>query len=120
MKILAGAVVAATMMGMSGCMMYPGVIQDKSKPIDQNGYTVMTNKDGGKEVSSTEFQAYVFGFSLSDLRGSPSRRLYQQCLDQAPGSDALIEYALDTKGVNLYWFGLQWFTLTGTPVKTKK
>lgn len=115
LKLIAGAAIAAAMMAMSGCMMYPGVIQDKSKPIDQNGYTVV-----GDEVSATEFQAYVFGFALSDLRGSPSRRLYKQCLSQASGSDALIEYALDTKGVNLYWFGLQWFTLTGTPVKTKK
>lgn len=115
LKLIAGAAIAAAMVGMSGCMMYPGVIQDKSKPIDQNGYTVV-----GDEVSATEFQAYVFGFALSDLRGSPSRRLYKQCLSQASGSDALIEYALDTKGVNLYWFGLQWFTLTGTPVKTKK
>lgn len=113
MKVLARAAIAAATMAISGCMLYPGTIQDKSKPIDQNGYTVV-----GDEVSATEFQAYVFGFALSDLRGSPSRRLYKSCLSQAPGSDALIEYALDTKGVNLYWFGLQWFTLTGVPVKT--
>lgn len=115
MKVLAGAAIAAAAMAMSGCTMYPGVIQDKSKPIDQNGYTVV-----GSEVSSSEFQAYVFGIPLCDLTGSPSRRLYKQCLGQAPGSDALIEYALDAKGVNLYWFCLQWFTLTGTPVKTNK
>ena len=114
-KIMAGAAIAAVVMAMSGCMMYPGVIQDKSKPIDQNGYTVV-----GDEVSSSEFHAYVLGFELSDLRGSPSRRLYKQCLNQAPGADALIEYALDAKGINLYWLGIQWFTLTGTPVKTNK
>lgn len=115
MKTLAGAAIAAALMAVSGCMMYPGTIQDKSKPIEQGRYSVV-----GDEVSASEFQAYVFGVALSDLRGSPGRRLYKQCLNQAPGADALIEYTLDNKGVNLYWFGLQWYTLTGVPVKTEK
>ena len=113
MKVLMGAAITAVFIVATGCVSHPGVIQDKTKPIAQGGYTVV-----GEEVSSTEFQAFVFGIPLADLRGSPARRMYKSCLNQAPGSDALIEYVTDTKGLNLYWLQLQWFTLTGTPVKT--
>lgn len=115
MKILAGVAIAATAIVVSGCSSYPGTIQDKSKPMNQNGYTVV-----GEEVSATECQVSVFGISASDLRGSAGRRMYKKALAQAPGADALIEYTTDTKNMMLGPVFLQWFTLTGTAVKTNK
>ena len=115
LKLIAGAAIAAAMVGMSGCYMYPGTISDKSKPIEQNGYSVV-----GDEVSATEMQVFLFGFPMSDLRGSGGRRMYKNALAQAPGADALIEYTTDTKQLNLSLLVFQWYTLTGVPVKTKK
>ena len=115
MKILVGAVIAAAAMAMTGCYMYPGTIQDKSKPIEQGGYTVV-----GDEVSASEFQLILLGFPLSDLRGSAGRRMYKNALADAHGADALVEYTTDTKQLNLGLVMLQWYTLTGTPVKTNK
>jgi len=115
LKLIAGAVIAAAMVGMSGCYSYPGVINDKSKPIEQDGYSVV-----GDEVSATEMQVFLFGFPMSDLRGSAGRRMYKNALAQAPGADALIEYTTDTKQLNLSLLVFQWYTLTGVPVKTKK
>lgn len=114
-KMLIGAAIAAAAMTMTGCISTPGSIADKSKPIQQGGYTVV-----GDEVSATELTAWVFGIPLSDLRGSAGRRMYKNCLSQAPGADALIEYTTDTKMLNLYIAQFQWYTLTGTPVKTNK
>lgn len=115
MTVLAGAAIAAAMMAVTGCQSFPGVIQDKSKPIAQNGYTIV-----GDEVSATEAQVYVFGIAASDLRGSAGRRMYKNALAQAPGADALIEYTTDTKLLNLGLIMVQWYTLTGVPVKTNK
>ena len=115
MKVLAGVAIAAAMMGMTGCHSYPGTIADKSKPIAQNGYTVV-----GDEVSATECQVFLFGISLSDLRGSAGRRMYKNALAQAPGADALIEYTTDMKMINASLIMVQWYTLTGVPVKTNK
>ena len=113
-KMFAAAIlVAAT--AMTGCRTYPGIIQDKTKPIEQGRYTVVLD-----EVSATEKMVTLFGFSLSDLRGSAGRRMYKKALDQAPGADALIEYTVDTKTLDLVWLNIQWYTLTGTAVKTAK
>lgn len=113
MKILAGAAIAAAALAMSGCSSYPGVIMDKSKPMDQGRYTVVS-----PEVSATEMQCHLFGIAMSDLRGSAGRRMYKAALQQAPGADALIEYTTDTKIVNLGFLVFNWYTLTGTAVKT--
>ncbi len=115
MKVLAGAAIAAAAMVVSGCHSYPGTIQDKSKPMNQNGYTVV-----GDEVSATECQVSVFGFGVSDQRGSTGRRMYRNALAQAPGADALIEYTTDVRDITLGPVAIQWFTLTGVPVKTNK
>ena len=116
LKLIAGVAIAAAMVGMSGCYMYPGTISDKSKPIEQGGYSVV-----GDEVSATETQVYLLGIPMSDLRGSAGRRMYMNALAQAPaGADALIEYTTDTKQLNLSLLVFQWYTLTGVPVKTKK
>ena len=116
MKVLAVAAIAtAAMMATTGCVIVPGVISDKSKPIEQGGYTVV-----GDEVSATEMQLYLLGFPISDLRGSAGRRMYKNALAQAPGADALIEYTTDTKMLNLSVLVFQWYTLTGIPVKTNK
>ncbi len=113
-KMFAAAVlVAAT--AMTGCRTYPGVIQDKTKPIEQGRYTVV-----GDEVSATEKMVSILGFPLSDLRGSAGRRMYKKALQQAPGADALVEYTVDMKSLELYWLTINWYTLTGTPVKTDK
>lgn len=111
---LAVAAFAVGAFALSGCMTVPGVIQDKTKPIQQNGYTVVA-----EEVSATEPMVMVFGFAASDVRGSLSRRLYQKCLKQAPGADALIEFTTDVKQVNLGVVNVMWYTMTGTAVKTK-
>lgn len=108
-----GALALAALV-LSGCISRPGAIQDKTKPLSQDGYTVVA-----PEVSATETMVSVFGVSVGDLRGSPSRRMYQKCLSQAPGADALIEYSTDTKMVFLGPVNVTWFTMTGTPVKTK-
>ena len=114
-RILACAALAAAAMAMTGCTSVPGVVMDKSKPIAQGGYTVV-----GDEVSATECMVHLFGIPLSDLRGSAGRRMYKSALRQAPGANALIEYTTDTKQLNLCWFGITWYTVTGTPVKTTK
>jgi hypothetical protein len=113
-KALALAAVAAAAVALTGCTSIPGVIQDKTKPLDQNGYTVVA-----PEVSATEMQAYIFGYGLSDLRGSTSRRLYKSALHEAPGADALIEYTMDRKSLNLVFVNIIWYTMTGTAVQTK-
>ena len=46
--------------------------------------------------------------------------MYKNALAQAPGADALIEYTTDVRGINLNIIGVQWSTVTGTPVKTNK
>ena len=115
LKLIAGAAITAAAMVMTGCQMVPGTIIDKSKPIEQGGYTVVRD-----EVSATELQVFLLGIPLSDLRGSAGRRMYKNALAQAPGADALIEYTTDTKMVNLSLIMFQWYTLTGTPVKTNK
>ena len=112
LAILSLAVLAAVVF--VGCTTVPGTIQDKTKPLAQNGYTVV-----GPEVSATEAMVSVFGFSVSDMRGSPSRRMYQKALSKAPGADALIEYSTDIKKLNLVFVNVMWYTVTGTPVKTK-
>ena len=117
MKVLMSSVLAAATLALTSCVCAPGVVMDKTKPIEQTGYTVV-----GDEVSATEFMAVVFGVPLSDLRGSMGRRLYKNALNQAPGADALIEYTTDTKGFMFPGVPIQltWYTLTGTPVKTTK
>ena len=115
MKILAGAAIAAVATAVTGCQSVPGTIIDKSKPIEQGGYTVV-----GDEVSATEFQIFLLGIPMSDLRGSAGRRMYKKALADAPGADALIEYTTDTKVINPPFVTLMWYTLTGTPVKTNK
>ena len=117
-KVLLSCVaIFAVMLTLTSCISHPGVIQDKSKPINQNGYTVV-----GDEVSATECMVTIFGVPLSDLRGSAGRRMYKNALEQAPGADALIEYTTDTKGLNLPVIPVQvvWYTLTGTPVKVNQ
>jgi predicted small secreted protein len=114
-QALAVAAVAVAAVALTGCYSVPGSIQHATKPLDQNGYTVVA-----KEVSATDTQVTIFGFGASDLRGSISRRLYQNCLNQARGSDALIEYTQDEKVVAFPpFFSVRWFTLTGTAVQSK-
>ena len=115
MRILVSSVLAAAALAMTGCQSMPGVVIDKSKPIEQGGYTVVAD-----EVSATETNVIVFGHPVDDLRGSPGRRLYKNALAKAPGADALIEYTMDTKIMNLSIVTIIWYTLTGTPVKTTK
>ena len=109
------AIAAVALLFVTSCYSFPGVIQDKTKPIDQGGYTVV-----GDEVSATETMVSIFGIAMSDLRGSAGRRMYKSSLSQAPGADALVEYTTDTKMLNLGPIQVVWYTLTGTPVKTNK
>ena len=119
MRNLVCAALAAVTLAMTGCISVPGTITDKTKPIEQNKYTVV-----GEEVSATECTVSFFGIPLSDLRGSAGRRMYKNCLQQAPGADALIEYTKDVKyifsPIPFIPITITWYTLTGTPVKTDK
>lgn len=129
-KALTFAAIAAVAIGMTGCITHPGVIMDKSKPIEQGGYSVVADT-----VSSTMWVTSIFGiplppafddnFGASDLAANavdaaPARTLYKKALKKAPTSDALIEYALDTQVLNCYLFTVGRYTLTGTAVKTTK
>ena len=115
MSLLAAFV--AVIVIMTGCISTPGVIMDKTKPIEQGGYTVV-----GEEVSATEVMVFIFGVPLSDVTGSVGRRMYKRALNDAPGADALVEYVVDTKQLAFPGlpFSVIWYTLTGTPVKTNK
>ena len=128
MKVLAGAAIAATAMAMTGCITSPGVVMDKSKPMNQNAYVKVA-----EEVSTTMWQLGIFGFPLppvydgdtskivdNAVSASPGRNLYKRCLAKAPGSNALIEYTLDNQILNLYFVTFHRSTLTGVPVKTNK
>ena len=115
MKLLAGAAIAAAAMTMTGCMVTPGTIHDKSKPIAQGGYTVV-----GEAVTATEHQIFILGWPLSDARGSMGRRMYKNALGQAPGADALIEYTTDQTFYNFPFVQVLRYTLSGVPVKTNK
>lgn len=114
-RIFMSMVLAAVVLTMSGCVAVPGAVMDKSKPMEQNRYTVV-----GDEVSATECTVYLLGIPLSNLRGSTGRRMYKNALSQAPGADALIEYTNDCRIMNIGPVQLLWFTLTGVPVKTDK
>jgi len=116
MKILAGAAIAASAIAMAGCQIVPGTIHDKSKPIEQGGYTVV-----GDEVSATEHQLFILGCPINSGRcGSMGRRMYKAALDAAPGADALIEYTTDQTIYMFPFVQVQRYTLTGVPVKTNK
>jgi hypothetical protein len=113
-QTIAVAVAAMAAVALTGCMSLTGSIQDQYKPIAQNGYTVVAD-----QVQSSHFVINLFGFPISDMKGSPSRRMYEEALKQAPGADALIEYACDTRIWLLGPFTVTCNTLTGTAVKTK-
>lgn len=113
LKALAAVAAVAAVVALTGCTTVPGNIVNMSKPLAQGGYETL------KDVSASETQVIVFGYGVGDLRGSMGRRLYQQALNKAPGADALIEYTMDTKRVNLGVVQVMTFTLTGTAVQTK-
>ena len=127
-RMLAGAVIAAFAIAMTGCVSTPGVVMDKSKPIEQGGYSLV----GVDEVSSTGWFVSVFGVPLPPiymdgesvtediLSGSPGRVLYKNALYKVrdTGADALIEYTLDSQSLWLYILTVGRYTLAGTPVKT--
>ncbi len=115
MKLKTLALASALALAMSGCYVVPGTIQEASKPLEQGKYTVVS-----KSVSSKYFQVYLFGQPMAEpVEGSEGRYMYKEALAQAPGADALIEYCYDTKQLNLAWLVFQWYTLTGTAVKSK-
>ena len=120
----------ATVVCMTGCITNPGVVMDKSKPIEQGQYTTVADT-----VSSTMWTLGVFGFSLPPIyddtsskedlianasSAAPGHTLYRKALKKAPSADALIEYSLDSQILNLYFFYVGRYTLTGTAVKTTK
>ena len=108
----------------------PGGVADKSKPLEQNGYTVLG--DGETPVTSSMTQWGILFFTLppvfdADIENvivnaadsSPSQILYRKCLKKA-GADALIEYAVDRKVIMTGWVNYTRTTLSGIPVKAKK
>lgn len=130
MKVLAGAAIAAAAMAMTGCSTMPGVVMDKSKPLEQNGYTVIG--DGKTPVSCTMTQWTILGFGLPPVFDGvsdeavanavslmPCQILYRKCLAKN-AADALIEYSVDRQFLNLVWVSCAKTTMSGIPVKEKK
>jgi hypothetical protein len=113
-QALTVAALAVAAFALSGCTSVPGTIMDKTKPLSQDGYTVV-----GPEVQASEWSVHMFGIDVTDTRGSLSRRLYKSCLAQASGADALIEYTLDVQQFNFWFLSLERYLLVGTPVKSK-
>ena len=116
MKTLAVAAAAAAVLALTGCVSMPGGIQDKTKPMSQDGYTVV-----GPQVQAQHWSWVLLGIPISDVPGSLSQEMYKSCLKKAGnGADALIEYSMDTTMIVLGPFGtITRQTMTGTPVKTK-
>lgn len=116
MKALAVAAAAAAVLTLTGCISTPGSIIDKSKPMSQDGYTVV-----GPEVQAEQWSIVLLGIPISNVMGSPSQKMYKKCLEKAGnGADALIEYSMDTSMIILGPLGtITRQTMTGTPVKTK-
>ena len=113
-KLLSLAALAAVVL--TGCIATPGTIQDKSKPMAQNGYTVV-----GDQVQAEQWSIILLGIPIGNVMGSPSQKMYKSCLQKAGnGADALIEYSMDSSMIILGPLGtIQRQTLTGIPVKTK-
>ena len=130
MRILAGAVLAAIGMTMTGCLVnVPGSVVDKSKPIDQGSYAVV-----GEDVSSTMWDFTILFFPLPSIfpdskdnqelisnviDAAPGQILYDYAKGKAPGAAALVEYSMDHQ-IFMFppFFSFHRTTLTGTPVKT--
>lgn len=113
-KALAVLAAIAAVAALTGCSTVPGNLTNMSKPLLPGRYTVVK-----EQVQASENQYILFGYGLGDLRGSMARRLYKEALAQAPGADALIEYTIDTKRVNLAVFQVITTTLTGTAVQSR-
>ena len=113
-QALTVAAFAVAAVVLSGCSSVPGTVLDKTKPLAQNGYTVV-----GQEVQASEVSVNILGIPVSNMSGSPSRRIYKKCLAQAPGADALIEYSMDVQQFNFFILSVDRYLLTGTPVKSK-
>lgn len=113
-QVLAVAAVAVAAVVLSGCTSVPGTILDKTKPLAQNGYTELA-----PEVQASELSVNILGFPISNPSGSPSRRLLNKCLKQAPGADALIQYSMDVQQFNFLILSVDRYLLVGTPVKSK-
>lgn len=127
-RVLAGAVIAATAMAMTGCVVYPGIVADNSKPLEQNGYTIVSEEPVTSSMSQWGiffitfppiFDSDIADIVVNAVNPSPSQLLYRKCLSKA-GADALIEYSMDTKTIMTGWVNYTKTTLSGIPVKEKK
>ena len=129
-KMLACAAIIAAAVTMTGCISVPGVVMDKTKPIEQGKYTVVSDA-----VSSTVYNVSIFGIPLPPIfadsndsaemasnviASGQGRLLYRKALGKAPGADALIEHSLDSQYGFFFIFAIGRTTLTGTAVKTNK
>lgn len=113
-QALTVAVLAAAAFAMTGCTSVPGTILNNTKPLSQDGYTVVA-----PQVQASEISVNILGIPVSNPTGSPSRRLYRNCLAQTPGADALIEYSMDVQQFNFLILSVERYLLVGTPVKSK-
>lgn len=110
LAIFAAGLAAAVVL--SGCTTAPQNFVHASKPLLQGRYTVV-----GKEVEGADTQFMVFGHGIG-LPGSPQRRALSAALAKAPGSDALVEMAVDYQLLNLFVMQFMTTRITGTPVKS--
>ena len=113
-QALAVAALAGAVAVLTGCTSVPGTILNNTKPLSQDGYTVVA-----PQVQASEVSLNILGIPISNPTGSPSRRLYQNCLAQTPGADALIEYSMDVQQFNFLILSVNRYLLVGTPVKSK-
>lgn len=113
-QALAVAAIAVAAVVLSGCTSVPGTVRDTTKPLSQGGYTQL-----GPEVQASTYNVNILGFPISNPKGSPSRKLLQDCLSQAPGADALIEYSMDVQQFNFLILSVDRYLLVGIPVKSK-
>ena len=116
-RIAALALCMAGAMSMSGCLMANmGTLQDTTKPVLQNRYTVL-----GDRVSGVDSQWMLWSFSTAQP-GSPSLRALDKAKAKIAGTDALVEVS---QNVETYLYPIPPFFIlqnvrtrvTGTPVR---
>lgn len=116
-KSIALTLGVAGAMATSGCLMANmGTLQEATKPVEQNQYTVL-----GDRVQGVDSQWMLWSLSTAKP-GSPSLRALDDAKAKVPGTDALVEVS---QNVETYMYPIPPFFIlqnvrtrvTGTPVK---
>jgi hypothetical protein len=89
-RFMAGVVVSAAC-GIAGCFHHPGGIAPATKPLSQNGYTVLGKVEGRDCVY------HIFGI-IPVTDGNELREAVADAMKKKPYADAMIEVTVDS-----YW-----------------